>query len=170
MNSRQITKAFFELCKEENKVDLIGQQFDCLNLLANNNESWVKLLDSPMLSFDEKTKMIEELKFDSLLLSFLKMLIGKRAVYLYKSIYRNWLYLNREYQNIAHIQLISATKINGETLDKIKKTLQPRFEGKEIKLDVVIDENLIGGIVTIYKGQSLDQSIARDLEELFLAI
>lgn len=170
MNGKQITKAFFELCKEENKIDLIAKQFDDLKLLIENNPTWILLLDSPMLPFDTKVKMIDELKFDQLLLSFLKMLMEKRIFYLFQTIYREWLHLNREYQKIAYIQVISAKKLNSVQQEKLVEALRPRFKGKEIVLNISIDKNIIGGIVTIYKGQSLDQSIARDLEELFIAI
>jgi F0F1-type ATP synthase delta subunit len=50
------------------------------------------------------------------------------------------------------------------------KVLQPRFTDKKVMLRVTVDENLIGGMVTVYKGQSLDQSTLRELKELFTTI
>ena len=79
----------------------------------------------------------------------------------------------KSHQSISKDCLYSvytAKKISREQEEALVKVLQPRFTDKKVKLRVTVDENLIGGMVTVYKGQSLDQSTLRELEELFTTI
>ena len=60
--------------------------------------------------------------------------------------------------------------MNKEQEEKLIKVLGPRFKGLTISLHKTIDKSLIGGMKVVYHGQSLDRSIARELEELFITI
>lgn len=170
MSLERITKAFFELVKDEDKIDLISDQFDDFKHQMEQNQAWVTLMDSPMLTLKEKTKMIDELIYDVRFLSFLKVLSEHHLMHQYQKIYNEWLNLNRIYQKIAYIRVYTAKKLTKAQEDALLKVLQPRFSDKKVMLRVTVDENLIGGMVTVYKGQSLDQSTLRELEELFTTI
>ena len=59
MSVSNYAKALYAIAKEQDKVDLITVQFGTLKNTIENLNSWVIMLDSPMISFDEKTKKIE---------------------------------------------------------------------------------------------------------------
>ena len=170
MKIDRMTKAFFELCKDEDMVDQISEQIEDLKLILDQNHFWITLMDSPMLTLKEKIKLIDELAFDVRLLSFVKVLADYHVVHMYAQMYHEWHNQMRIYQNIAHIRVISAKKLTKKQEEALIRVLQPRFKNKTVSLRVTLDETLIGGMVTVYKGQSLDQSIARELEELFITI
>lgn len=170
MSVERMTKAFFELAREEEKIELINEQLDDFKVVTDSHTSWVSLMDSPMLSLKKKIKMIDELTYDVRLLSFLKVLAEQRLMHAFKLIYQEWQHQNRLFQKIAHIRVYTAKKLTKKQEEELVKVLQPRFKDKKVSLRVTVDERLLGGIVTVYKGQSLDQSIARELEELFTTI
>ena len=89
---------------------------------------------------------------------------------MHQDIYEQWLYLARAHQKIAHINLFSAKPVTDETILKFKKALEPRFPGKTVEFHIIIDPTLIGGIKTIYQGQALDRSVAKELEELYTIV
>ncbi|MBN2268884.1 MAG: ATP synthase F1 subunit delta [Acholeplasmataceae bacterium] len=170
MNIERITKAFFELVKEEDKIDVISDQFDDFKHQMELSPSWVTLMDSPMLTLIEKIKMIDQLTYDVHFLSFLKVLSEHHMMHEYEKIYSEWSNLNRLFQKIAYIRVYTAKKLTKVQEEALVKVLQPRFSDKKVMLRVTVDDNLIGGMVTVYKGQSLDQSTLRELEELFTTI
>jgi F-type H+-transporting ATPase subunit delta len=170
MSIERITKAFFDLVKEDDKIDTISEQFDDFKHQMEQNQVWVKLMDSPMLTLKEKIDMIDQLRYDVRFLSFLKVLSEHHMMHDIQKIYAEWSNLIRVFQKIAYIRVYTAKKISREQEEALVKVLQPRFTDKKVKLRVTVDENLIGGMVTVYKGQSLDQSTLRELEELFTTI
>lgn len=170
MNVERITEAFFELVKEDDKIDLITDQFDDFMHQMDHNQPWITLMDSPMLTLKDKIKMIDELTYDVRFLSFLKVLAQHHMMHQYHKIYSEWSNLNRLFQKIAYIRVYTAKKLTKKQEEELVNVLQPRFSDKKVMLRVTVDDNLLGGMVTVYKGQSLDQSIARELDELFTTI
>ena len=170
MRISNFAKALFSLSKEQDKIDIISLAYTDLMDEVKRSPEWMTLMDSPMVSFDEKRKMIDALPYDVSFLSFLKMLAEKNRVHYMESIYNEWTELTRNYLKIAHLHLYSAKKISEETLNRLKKALQPVFPKHTISFHVTIDQTLIGGIKIVHQGQSLDRSISRELEELFTTI
>jgi F-type H+-transporting ATPase subunit delta len=111
-----------------------------------DHETWVSLMDSPMVTFDEKKDMIDTLKFDVSFLSFLKMLSEKNRVHYIYQIYHEWTELTRAHLKIAYLHIYSAKSISEESLSRLKKALQPVFPKHTISFHVTIDQTLIGGI------------------------
>jgi F-type H+-transporting ATPase subunit delta len=67
-----------------------------------------------------------------------------------------------ELKNIARASLVSATEISSETVEKIRATLS-KMTGKDIVLDVKVDQSLIGGVVSRIGDLVLDGSIKTQL-------
>ncbi|PKK96663.1 MAG: ATP synthase F1 subunit delta [Tenericutes bacterium HGW-Tenericutes-3] len=170
MSVSNYAKALYAIAKEQDKVNLITVQFGNLKNTIAEKSSWVSMMDSPMISFDEKMKRIDALDFDSSFLAFLKMLSSKHQMHLCLEIYDEWIHLARAYQNIAHIHIYSAKEVTKEQELTLRKVIQPRFPNQTLDFHITIDEHLLGGIKIVHQGQSLDRSVARELKELYTTI
>ncbi|MDO9628387.1 MAG: ATP synthase F1 subunit delta [Acholeplasmataceae bacterium] len=170
MRISNYAKALFSIAKEEKKIDTLTYHFDDFKDTVEKNPSWVTLMDSPMISFTEKTKMIDALEYDISFLAFLKMLAQKNNIHLYQEIYTEWTLLSRVYQKIAHLHVYSAKPISTEVEARLVKAIQPRFPNQTVSLHITIDPTLLGGLKVVYQGQSLDHSVAREIEELYTTI
>ncbi len=170
MSISNYAKALFSIAKDENKIDTLTYHFDDFKDTVEKNPSWVTLMDSPMVSFNDKLKMIESLEYDNSFLAFLKMLAEKHNIHLYQEIYSEWTLLSRVYQKIAHLHIYSAKTVSKEVEEKIKKAISPRFPNQTVSLHITIDPTLLGGLKIVYQGQSLDHSVAREIEELYTTI
>jgi len=170
MSISNYAKALFSLAKEDDKIDIISFQFESFYEIINKNENWIRLMDSPMVLYREKVRMIDALNFDASFLSFLKIIAKKNNVHFYREIYDEWLRLSRIYQKIAYITIHTAKELSSEYKEKLIKSLEPRFLNQTISLNVKIKPDLIGGMRIIYQGQSLDRSISKEIEELYTTI
>ncbi|MBE0700634.1 MAG: ATP synthase F1 subunit delta [Acholeplasmataceae bacterium] len=159
-------KALHQIAREKEKLDLLTYQFDQFKDEMERNQTWVKVMDSPMIPFSKKEKLIDELEYEITFLSFLKLIARKHHMHLYLEIYEEWAFLARQYQKIAHIHLYTAKPLTQKQEDALKAVLQPRLPNQTISFHTTIDESLIGGVKVIHNGQSLDRSIARELSEL----
>ncbi len=167
---RKYAKALHQIALEKNKLDLLNYQFDQLRDLIQKHPSWIEMMDSPMLSQSVKEAKIDQLEFDPSFLAFLKAISKKRHMAYLNDVYDEWIHLVRTTQKIAHLHVILASEMTKEQETRLFEALKPRFKHQTISLHKVIDPSLIGGIKVIYQGQSLDRSVARELEELFTTI
>jgi len=170
MSTSNHAKALFTLAKDQDVVDLIHYQFEEFRDEMDIRPEWVDMMDSPMIHFTDKCAFIDQLKYHVLFRSFLKMLAEKNHMYAYKEIYSVWTKHVRQHLKIAHLNIITAKPLTEETEHRILKVLKPTFPNHTISLHKHVDPNLIGGIQIIYQGQSLDRSVARELEELYTMI
>jgi len=163
-------KALFQIAKESDKIDILSMAFTDFMDEIERFPTWVDMMDSPMVPFNEKETMIESLPHDPSFRSFLKMLAEKNRVHYVYDIYHEWTDLTRAHLKIAHLHIISAQPVTKETEERLKKAIQPIFPKHTLSFHITIDPDLIGGMKIIYQGQSLDRSVARELHELYTLI
>ena len=170
MRISNYAKALFSIAKEQEKIDLLTFQFHDFMDHMEKNPEWIVLMDSPMVSFAQKVPLIEALTYDASFLSFLKMLSEKNHMHSVKDIYAEWTELSRTFRKIAHLHVYTAKPLSKEQIEKLKITVQPMFKNLSISFHVTIDPELLGGIKIVHQGQSLDRTVARELEELYTTI
>ncbi|MFP4186877.1 MAG: ATP synthase F1 subunit delta [Acholeplasmataceae bacterium] len=169
MSAHNYAKAFHDIALERGTFEHIAHEIATFKQLLEANRTWMELMDSPMVSEAKKHRMIEELPYGASFLALLKLLAHKNHMHLFFEVYDAWTYLAREHQRIAHVYVYTAQEIKENQQKAIARVLEKRL-GKRIDLDIIRDEHLIGGIRVVHNGQSLDRSIARELEELKLTI
>ncbi len=170
MSVSNYAKALYAIAYEQNKIDLITDQFDIFKNMVEQQKGWISMMDSPMISLDEKKMKIDALDFDASFLAFLKMLMHKHHMHYYLEVYNEWIHMSRKFQGIAHIHIYSAKPITKGQEATLKKVIQPRFPNQKLDFNITIDEHLLGGVKIVHQGQSLDRSIARELKELYTII
>ncbi|MGE4320617.1 MAG: ATP synthase F1 subunit delta [Acholeplasmataceae bacterium] len=168
MNS--YAKALMEIAIANNTLEQISYQFDELNEAVFSNRKWLDVMNSPMLDDEQKIKNIDQLDLNQHLATMLKMLATSKQMDLYDHIYPEWVRMIREKNNVAHINVYTVKELTKEQIEALSKKLQPRFKNQTIEIHVKVRDNLIGGIRMVHEGQSLDHSIARELEELFMTL
>ena len=70
-----------------------------------------------------------------------------------------------ELANIVRADLVSATDLSEDTINKIRAALAQKT-GKEVKMDVSVDPTLVGGAVTKIGDLVLDGSVKTQLKTL----
>lgn len=170
MRTSNHAKALFVLAQEKKMIDIIHYQFESLKEELKNTPQWIEMMDSPMVLQSDKVRYIDALHYNVLFLSFLKMLAEKNQMHGISEIFSSWNQLVRAHLKIAHVNVISAKPLSKEVELKIIKAIEPTFPNLNVSLHMHVDKNLIGGLKVIYQGQSLDRSVARELEELYQMI
>ena len=129
-NAKNYGDALFMLAKELNEIDTVKADFDTLCEIIVHNQEYLKLLDTPSLSREERVKLVDT-AFGTLnknLVNMLKILSERRLAYLickireaYIVVYEpvlcsvnvNWLYANCVSPNVAPF---SSTRLSNTTL------------------------------------------------------
>lgn len=160
-------ESLFELAKEENAVK--AYQDDMLKVQeVFNDPSFIQFFSHVALSDEIKYEVISK-AFEGQIIpyiyNFLMLLIKKRRMKYIVGICQQFQSLCYEYFNIKVGKVYSAYELSDEQIEKIEKAVSVK-ENKNVKLNGVIDERLIGGIKVVIDNHVYDNSLSYKLESL----
>jgi F-type H+-transporting ATPase subunit delta len=162
---KEYANALFLLAKEDDAIEIIKEQMSEVLTVLKENPDYIKLLDTPAISKEERLKAIDT-AFSSLsenLVSLLKILCEKHAVFSFDSIYNSYCALYDEHFGIEHVEAITAVAMTEEQLISLTAKLEAT-SGKKIVIKNTVSPEILGGVVLRYAGNQLDGSVKQRLE------
>jgi len=126
------------------------------------------LIDNPRIGRDQLVELFGEIageRFDATFVSFLNTLGHYDRFALLPEIAAQFEFLRREAQRRVHVHVTSAYPLEQDERDGLIERLRKRF-GRDIDLDVDVDESLIGGVVIRSGDEVIDGSVRGRLEQL----
>jgi len=164
--SRRYARALLLLGKDDGNAEIYKQELDTIAKLVANEKGLELALTNPLYNAVARKKVlqlvIEKLNLSKAMKSFLFLLFDKGRIGFLGTINEFYQKLADELKNVARASLVSATEISAETVEKIHATLS-KMTGKDIVLDVKVDQSLIGGVVSRIGDLVLDGSIKTQL-------
>jgi F-type H+-transporting ATPase subunit delta len=164
MDPKEYGKALFLLAKEENITELIWEQAKAVKNLLLENPKYITLLDTPAVPTGEKQSLLQD-AFSGLhthLISFMKILISKRSVYLFPRVVAAYNEAYDEMNNIMHANAITAVPLTITQVGNLTAKLC-KITGKNVILQNEIDPSIIGGVRLQFDGKQLDSSLETQL-------
>ncbi|MBW6440600.1 ATP synthase F1 subunit delta [Patescibacteria group bacterium] len=114
------------------------------------------------ISLYESTLKIDKVQAEQRIGNFIEILRKNNDLSLIEKIIEQYYKYYREQSNISKIQVTSAKKLNPEILNKIIQKFN-----KQIEIEEIIDESLIGGFVLrVDDNLLIDGSVKKKLENL----
>ena len=168
--AKRYAKAIFSLGKEQDKVDTYAESLAAIAELFENAELEVAdALTNPLYPLEARQKVMakiaEAVDADTVLTSFLNLLIEKNRVDVLPEIARQVQVMVDREENISHGSVTSAIKLDKGLLEKIQATLE-KITGNKVILETQVDPSIIGGIVAKVGDLVLDGSIKTQLNGL----
>ncbi len=164
--SRRYARALLLIGKDDGKAEIYKQELDTVANLVSNEKGLELALTNPLYNAVARKKVlqlvVEKLNLSKAMKSFLFLLFDKGRIGFLGTINEFYQKLADELKNVARASLVSATEISSETVEKIRATLS-KMTGKDIVLDVKVDQSLIGGVVSRIGDLVLDGSIKTQL-------
>jgi len=155
----------------------IGQERKILSQLEEELGFIAKLLDdrdlvlffsAPGVTKDSKKAFGDRIfkgELSEISVNFLKTLIDNNRQLSIKDIHEALIELIDELNNRQRVQVVSSSSLTAEAAKKIKDALEKKFN-KEIIIEEVVDETIIGGIVIKIGDLVIDGSLAKDLRNI----
>jgi len=160
-------RAIFLAAAESGVIDEIYTQLSAVCTAVREQPDYVKLLDTPALSREQKHALIDEAfaGFEPLVVNLIKMLGDRGIFFAFESAVTAYGTLYDEHHNIERVSAVTARPMT----DVQKAALVQKLEnmtGKQVVLTNTVDPHILGGITVRYSGKQLDGSLRRRLEEL----
>lgn len=164
-NAKSYGDALFMLAEELDQVEEIKSDFDMLCEIINDTPDYLKLLDTPALSREERVKLAGT-AFGTLnknLVNLVKILIERRITYLIYKIKDAYMQAYDISRGIERVEAISIIPLTDKQLEKLQNKLAI-ITGKQIIVKNTIDPSIIGGMKLRYLGIQLDGSVKTKLD------
>lgn len=159
--------SLFEIAKEENKVE--DYQKDMMKVQSVfADESIVKFFGHVALPMENKKEVIDQSflgQVNVYVYNFLLLLIKKRRINYIMGICEEFQSLCNDYFGIKVGKVYSAYALDDDEMNKIETAIGRKVNAK-VKLNVIIDESLIGGVRVEIDNHIYDDSLSYKLGSL----
>ena len=164
--AKRYAQAAFQIAQEKSELEEWRPALRKIAELTRAPE-FIALVENPKLSFDLKTKLTKENlgEIDPLVLNLAYLLIAKGRIKNIGQIADEYERLLDDYYGIKHADVVTATPIEDKDKEKLVAQLEA-IVGTKVIIDLHVDPQLIGGIVTRIDGRLIDGSIRNKLDLL----
>lgn len=161
-------QALYDLACGEKIEETVLNQLDVLRQSFREEPDFLKLLNTPALTKQERCAIVDDSfreKLQPYLLNFLKILTEKgyiRHFYHCCDAYRDQ--YNRDH-GIVPVSVVTAVALTATQEKRLKEKLET-ITGKTVELNCSIDPECLGGVRLDYDGMRLDDTVAHRLDAI----
>lgn len=160
-------RALFLAAEEAGLIEEIYGDINTVGEATRRHPDYVKLIDTPALSREQKHGMIDEAfgSLETLTVNLIKMLGDRGAFFAFSGVVKAYGELYDEYHNIERAEAVTARPMTETQMAALTAKLE-RITGKRVILNNTVDPHILGGVTVRYSGVQLDGSLRRRLEDL----
>lgn len=169
MNNKTVAKryaqALLQIAQERNSLDLFEKEInDCLASISAD-QHLKHIWFSERITPGDKKEVIKGLfqkKVSVIIINFLMVLVDKNREEYLPDIFREYRRLADITRNIVDAEVRSAVQLTDKDFNELQGKLSA-MTGKNVRLQVKIDPNLIGGLVVKIGDKVIDGSVVKRL-------
>jgi F-type H+-transporting ATPase subunit delta len=171
--SGRYATALFELARDENKLDAVGESLAGLKQALAESEDLRSLVGSPLIGRDATGKAIAavaaSIGLDPLTTHFLGVLAKNRRLGALPAIIRDFTTLSARHRGETTAQVVSAHPLDANQMATLKTRLKSMV-GSEVSVDASVDPSILGGLIVRLGSRQIDGSIRTKLNALATAM
>lgn len=162
-------RALFDFSVDKNIMHQITADFQNLEIFLNESTELTDYLNNPLVSQDAKGEVLTKTlkaQVNRETFTFLMVLVSRDRINLLNSVITNYLELVYETASIKTIEVVSAVEFSTTQKSTLIQKLKELTNAREIKLDMIVDPNLIGGFLIKTESKVIDFTIKNQLQQL----
>lgn len=166
--ARRYAKALFDLGREHDVLPELEEELRTVVSELAANPDLKTRLEHPRVSQAQKFALLDDVFADRVsyrTMNLLRILIEKRRESYLAAIHEEFVRLYDEARGIAVATVRTAVELDSETVGSLTEQLAKAI-GKQVRLKVEVQPDLIGGLVLQIGDRRLDASIRRRLQNL----
>lgn len=161
--------AIFELAREDKNLKVLEGDIDALDGALNDSNDFGALINSPIYTRDQQGAAIaalaNKMKLSPTVTNSLRLMASKRRLFVLPQLVQGLRDLLAEEKGEVTAEVTAAKALTKAQQDKLAKSLKATV-GKDVKINLAVDESLIGGLVVKVGSKMIDTSIASKLSNL----
>lgn len=161
--------AVFEISREANGLDALEKDLDALRGALSSSAELRDLINSPMYSRDEQAGAIgaiaKKMGLGGAVANTLQLMAQNRRLFALPALIEALSAMIADAKGEVTADVTAATELTAAQAEKLAGALAKQT-GKTVKLNVAVDESLIGGMIVKLGSKMIDTSIASKLASL----
>lgn len=161
--------AVFGLAKEAGALDGLERDVDALDAAIKSSGDFRALIFSPIYSRDAQGKAIgaiaAKMGLSEIVANALRLMATKRRLFVLPQLVNALRLAIADEKGEVTAEVRAATPLSSEQETALAETLKKSI-GKDVKMNITVDERLIGGLVVKVGSKMIDTSIASRLAAL----
>ena len=161
--------AVFELAKEDNALDSLEADVSVLATALDESTDFRAMIQSPVYSRDDQSAAIvaiaQKSGLSATVANSLALMSAKRRLFVLPQLVQVLRDLISAEKGEVVAEVTAAQKLTDEQEASLAETLKARV-GKEVKIQLSVDESLIGGLIVKVGSKMVDTSIRSKLAAL----
>ena len=164
--AKRYARAVFELATEQGQVEEWGQRVTTVRDLLSNPEV-AAVLTNPTIPVERRMELISAAphELDPEATNLARLLIESNRVREIEGISEEFETLADEAAGRVRATVTTAVELDHAERDKVADQLSERL-GKEVRMTVVVDRTILGGLKLQYGDHLIDASVATKLQQL----
>jgi F-type H+-transporting ATPase subunit delta len=162
-------KSIIDLSLEKGQLEAVYADMLYLYDLMRKSDEFITILKSPVIPGDKKQKVLDALtagKINPITAAFNTLLIKKGREGFLPDIVQAFIEQYKEYKGIHIVTLTTATPVGDDVKTAIINKIKQVSQMKEVELETLVEEKIIGGFILEADGRRVDASIAYDLANI----
>lgn len=161
--------ALVKLAQEGNLTfEKIKSDLNTVKDILTQSSDLKAFLINPTISADNKKEVIEKVfsnEVDLLIVNFLKILVDKNRFDAFDEVLNSYDKYLDDINNISRIQVTSAVEMSGNSQSRLKEKLETKLK-KNVVLDLIINPDIIAGLIIKIGDNIVDMSLKHKLQDL----
>ena len=150
-------------------ADALERDVDALGAMVRESAELREMLASPVLSRDEQGRAMaavaEQGGLSETMTNTLRLMASKRRLFVVPAFVRVLEDMLAEQKGQVTAQIRTATQLSDDQRSRLAEALKGET-GRDVKLDVEVDESLVGGMVVRLGSKMIDTSVRAKLAAL----
>jgi F-type H+-transporting ATPase subunit delta len=158
-------QAVFELAEQSQLVDVLKNDLDILANLTAQSKEFETLMVSPSFHEEHKKQLIYKVfsgKLDELTINLLMVIIERNRMRFLPQIIAKYNELWEAYHGYHRVKVMVSKAMNKTEIERLTENIAAAING-QVKLEVLVNPSIIGGIIIRYSNKLIDNSIINRL-------
>ncbi|MXQ08498.1 F0F1 ATP synthase subunit delta [Alphaproteobacteria bacterium GH1-50] len=161
--------AVFELAKENGEIDALERDIAALDGAIADSADFRDLIHSPIYSRDQQSAAVaalaDKMGLTATVANTLKLMASKRRLFVLPHLLMVLKDVIAEEKGIVTAEVRTARPLSDEQAANLEATLKDAV-GKDVTMQISVDESLIGGLIVKVGSKMIDTSIKSKLAAL----
>ncbi len=167
--ARRYASAIIDLAQEQGILKEAGEDLQRVARVFAASPELVHVFSDPTIEQSAKEKVLKEIlkkeKIQELTRKFIQVLLEKNRILGIGEIAQVYGDLYDEIENRVRARVVAAAALDKKEEKRIQKALS-KLSGKNVVLQIEIDESLLGGVVAYIGSQVYDGSLKNQLQQI----
>lgn len=163
------SEALLELAVSTNTLDEVNNDMNVVLQFLSNSESFQKFLANPLITQSAKKKVVNDILGEQIsqsTLKFLMVLVDRGRIAFVDSVAQRYLELSYRQASIEIATVTAAVQLSSQQQKNLVEKLKKITGAEQVKLQLKVNPELIGGFVVEIGSKLIDTSLAGQLKKI----